>query len=46
MISAAVAVVALVSVLFIKEKPLRRTVDIQPGAEEKSTTAELAPAGR
>jgi cytochrome bd-type quinol oxidase subunit 1 len=30
LISAAVTVVALVSVLFIKEKPLRRTVDIQP----------------
>jgi MFS family permease len=46
LISAAVAVVALVSVLFIKEKPLRRTVDIQPGAGEKGTTAELATAGR
>jgi len=32
MISAIVGVVALVSVLFIKEKPLRRTVDIQPEA--------------
>jgi EmrB/QacA subfamily drug resistance transporter len=46
LISAAVAVVALVSVLFIKEKPLRRTVDIQPGNAKESTTAELAPAGR
>ncbi|MFJ5976236.1 MFS transporter [Pseudarthrobacter oxydans] len=46
LISAAVAVVALVSVLFIKEKPLRRTVDIQPGAGDKGTTAELATAGR
>ncbi|MFJ6157907.1 MFS transporter [Pseudarthrobacter sp. NPDC092184] len=46
LISAAVAVVALVAVLFIKEKPLRRTVDIQPGAEDKGATAELAPAGR
>jgi hypothetical protein len=33
-------------VLFIKEKPLRRTVDIQPGNAKESTTAELAPAGR
>ncbi|MUU70706.1 MFS transporter [Pseudarthrobacter sp. GA104] len=50
LISAAVAVVALVSVLFIKEKPLRRTVDIQPAPEQareqESTTAEPAPAGR
>ena len=30
LISAVVAVVALISVLFIKERPLRRTVDIQP----------------
>jgi EmrB/QacA subfamily drug resistance transporter len=46
LISAAVAVVALVSVLFIKEKPLRRTVDMQPAAKEKSTTAELTAAGK
>jgi hypothetical protein len=46
LISAAVAVVALVSVLFIKEKPLRRTVDIQPADAKESTTAELVPAGR
>jgi EmrB/QacA subfamily drug resistance transporter len=50
LISAAVAVVALVSVLFIKEKPLRRTVDIQPAPEQareqESTTAEPAAAGR
>ena len=32
LISAIIAVVALVAVLFIKEKPLRRTVDIQPEA--------------
>jgi EmrB/QacA subfamily drug resistance transporter len=32
MISAAVSVVALLAVLFIKEKPLRRTVDITPEA--------------
>lgn len=30
LISAVVAVIALVSVLFIKERPLRRTVDVQP----------------
>lgn len=52
LISAAVAVVALVSVLFIKEKPLRRTVDIQstvdiqPQAKEESTTTALATAGK
>lgn len=46
LISAAVAVVALVSVLFIKEKPLRRTVDIQPQAKEESTTTGLATAGQ
>jgi hypothetical protein len=46
LISAAVTLVALVAVLFIKEKPLRRTVDIQPGPTEKSTTPELASAGR
>ncbi|MGX1162247.1 EmrB/QacA subfamily drug resistance transporter [Pseudarthrobacter sp. SLBN-100] len=32
MISAAVSVVALLAVLFIKEKPLRRTVDLTPEA--------------
>jgi len=32
MISAIIGIVALVAVLFIKEKPLRRTVDIQPEA--------------
>ena len=46
LISAAVAAVALVAVLFIKEKPLRRTVDIQPAVEAESTTPELAPAAR
>jgi MFS family permease len=45
LVSAAVAAVALVSVLFIKERPLRRTVDIQPEAE-KITTAEPTAAGR
>ena len=32
MISAIVGILALVAVLFIKEKPLRRTVDLQPEA--------------
>ena len=32
LISAVIGVVALVAVLFIKEKPLRRTVDVQPEA--------------
>ncbi|HEY8701357.1 MAG TPA: MDR family MFS transporter [Arthrobacter sp.] len=45
LISAAIAVIALLAVLFIKEKPLRRTVDIRPaggsgpGAEESGQTA-------
>ena len=50
LISAVVAVVALVSILFIKERPLRRTVDIQPDiqpdAESESATPELASASR
>jgi hypothetical protein len=50
LISAAVTVVALISVLFIKEKPLRRTVDIQPAQEpaqqKESATAEPASAAR
>jgi EmrB/QacA subfamily drug resistance transporter len=32
LISAVIGIVALVSILFIKEQPLRRTVDIQPEA--------------
>ena len=36
LIAAGVAVVALISVLFIKERPLRRTVDIQPDAQPDS----------
>jgi EmrB/QacA subfamily drug resistance transporter len=32
LISAVIGIVALVSILFIKEQPLRRTVDIQPAA--------------
>jgi EmrB/QacA subfamily drug resistance transporter len=50
LVSAAVTVVALVSVLFIKEKPLRRTVDIQPAEpaaqEKEGTTAVPASAAR
>ncbi|GAC1491271.1 MAG: MDR family MFS transporter [Pseudarthrobacter sp.] len=38
LISAGVAVVALLSVLFIKERPLRRTVDIQPAAKPGTQT--------
>lgn len=34
LISAVVAVIALVSVLFIKERPLRRTVDVQPDVQQ------------
>jgi EmrB/QacA subfamily drug resistance transporter len=34
LISAIIGVVALVAVLFIKEQPLRRTVDIRPAAEK------------
>lgn len=36
LISAGVAVVALISVLFIKERPLRRTVDIQPDSQTEA----------
>ena len=39
LISAIIGVVALVSVLFIKEKPLRRTVDIRPEAENGAADA-------
>jgi EmrB/QacA subfamily drug resistance transporter len=43
LIAAAIAVVALVAVLLIKEKPLRRTVDIRPdAADAAATTAEPA----
>ena len=41
LISAIIGVVALVAVLFIKEKPLRRTVDIRP--ETESGDAGAAP---
>jgi EmrB/QacA subfamily drug resistance transporter len=39
MISAAVSVVALFAVLFIKEKPLRRTVDITPESSLQANAA-------
>ncbi|MDQ0754047.1 MFS transporter [Arthrobacter sp. B3I4] len=39
MISAIVGIVALVAVLFIKEKPLRRTVDIQPEASPSAAAS-------
>ncbi|WP_441399625.1 MFS transporter [Arthrobacter sp. 2YAF22_2] len=42
MISAIVGIVALVAVLFIKEKPLRRTVDLQP---ETSASAAVTGSG-
>jgi EmrB/QacA subfamily drug resistance transporter len=45
LISAVVAVVALISVLFIKERPLRRTVDIQPDPRP-GTVAESNPDGQ
>ncbi len=43
LIAAVIAVVALVAVLLIKERPLRRTVDIQPAA--RSAEAAQGPAG-
>ena len=48
LISAAIGVAALVAVLFIKEKPLRRTVDIRPEAENGTpapATSEAPPPG-
>ena len=36
LISAVIGIVALVAILFIKEQPLRRTVDIQPEATKPS----------
>lgn len=44
LISAGVTVLALLSVLFIKEKPLRRTVDIQPDATAKDSGTTPEPA--
>ncbi|QDY89121.1 MFS transporter [Arthrobacter sp. UKPF54-2] len=45
LISAVIGVVALVAVLFIKEKPLRRTVDVQPDAAAASLTGSGSDAG-
>jgi EmrB/QacA subfamily drug resistance transporter len=45
LISAGVAVIALLSVLFIKERPLRRTVDIQPEAQPGAVAAPGTGAG-
>ena len=45
LISAGVAVIALISVLLIKERPLRRTVDIQPAAEPGAGAAPGTGAG-
>jgi EmrB/QacA subfamily drug resistance transporter len=56
LISAAVGLVALIAVLFIKERPLRRTVDIQPAersaqgrgagaSQRESPTPELTSVG-
>jgi EmrB/QacA subfamily drug resistance transporter len=56
LISAAVGLVALIAVLFIKERPLRRTVDIQPAeraaqgrgagaSQRESRTPELTSVG-
>jgi len=44
LISAIIGVVALVAVLFIKEKPLRRTVDIRPEADTAEPPASAAAA--
>lgn len=43
LISAVIGVIALVAVLFIKEKPLRRTVDIQPEVEPGQAVPAPAP---
>ncbi|CAI3793394.1 MFS transporter [Pseudarthrobacter sp. MM222] len=42
LISAVIGIVALVAILFIKEQPLRRTVDIQP---ESATASPMTGAG-
>ncbi|CAN7226576.1 MFS transporter [Arthrobacter sp. LjRoot78] len=53
LISAAIGIIALVAILFIKEQPLRRTVDIVPatadgaaGTNAPAATAEPVTAGR
>jgi EmrB/QacA subfamily drug resistance transporter len=45
LISAVIGVVALIAVLFIKEKPLRRTVDIRPEAGNPQTELAAGAAG-
>ena len=44
LISAAIGIIALVAILFIKEQPLRRTVDIVPAATAAGTAGTNAPA--
>ena len=38
LISAIIGLVALVAILFIKERPLRRTVDVRPEPAENAGT--------
>lgn len=47
LIAGGIAVVALIAVLFIKEQPLRRTVDIRPetAATDQASAEQTAPAG-
>ncbi|PVZ52782.1 MDR family MFS transporter [Arthrobacter sp. H-02-3] len=44
MISAIIGVIALLAILFIKERPLRRTVDIRPESAEQAGDAAAAAA--
>jgi len=44
LISAVIGVIALVAVLFIKEKPLRRTVDVRPEGDGAEAVAAWLPA--
>ena len=46
LISAIIGLVALVAILFIKERPLRRTVDIRPEPAEQAGDAATAAAVR
>jgi EmrB/QacA subfamily drug resistance transporter len=43
LISAAIGIIALVAILFIKEQPLRRTVDIVPAATAANAAGSKAP---
>ncbi|WP_427133617.1 MDR family MFS transporter [Pseudarthrobacter sp. S9] len=45
LISAIIGILALVAILFIKEQPLRRTVDIRPEPAERDAGAGLSSAG-